>query len=458
MRCLLFVSLLAACFNASAANCDIHQFSDFAICVKNDTTAVLRADVVLAPNQTIVIDGVSNFSIDGNDNGVKHKIDESAARFQANNAQSGEYVRVSNALDIAIRNVLFRSTPATDAACMNQGTYYGSYPCTGMVTVKNSTGVDLVGNDFAAHKTFQLQLVDASSMLISDNHFSDAATFGIWMTSYSGKLKALQITDNNFERSGANAILASGVDDLWVGNNTFTNNHRLTQYSGFGGGQLLIEEAQKYDTKNVDVTGNSFLTSGVSTSSGIEFANFDGGHSLKNVQVIWNIIQNNGRGAVVFDKSNNNSKLVNVKIANNSFLFNNSIYKGQSIFSAFDGLAIGNNWVESSNALVDANFDATSPTCTLAPGQSHCTIDIKWDVHTTRGGPLRVMVKDPGSQVGSKDLGYFAGFITGSGHQQASWISATGAVFELYFDDDYAKQYGWEAPVASVFVKAVAAP
>ncbi len=441
---------------AQAAECDVYTYADMIGCVKNDTTARLRADLVLGPGQQIGVMNVKNFVLDGNDNGVIRSIDENSARFNGNSEASGHFIKIQASSQVSIKNTFFRSTPATDEKCAYPGVYYNRFPCLALLLVNDSSGVTISGSKFNARKTFQLQLVDATAPIVTNNRFENASTFSIWMASPKQMSGAMRITDNYFYGAGANAILIAEVDGLWVGNNVFMENHRLTQYSGYGGGQLLFEDSDRFPTRNVSVTGNLVKASFVRNSHGIEFANFDRGTDLSNVSIMWNRFEGNGQSAIKFDASNSASNVRFVNISNNEFIYNDSPYKSQVIRSAFDGVKMGGNVINAADISLTSGLDRTELTCKLPIGATRCNIDIKWDVEQWNAGVLLVTVRSPGTQSGgSQNRQIFAGGITGTGQQSAPWISEGGQIFELFLASDYGKQRGWEAPVASILVRAV---
>ncbi len=438
---------------AFAADCDAYDFSSLAACAVSNNTVHLKADIILGPGQRLALSGVHDLVIDGLDNGVKRSIDETSSRFQQNTLDSGPYVRLDNAQRIILRNLVFRSTPETVSQCVAGGALYNQYACYGSVWVEQSGEVEIRGSLFEAKKTFQLQLTNSNDITVDGNGFSGAATYGVWTMSTARQLHTVRIINNTFTGAGANAILLSDTANGWIGNNTFVGNHVLTQYSGYGGGQVLLEDSWRFDLEGIAVTGNVIRGQGSQHATGIEFANFDAGKALRNVDILWNRIESNPSGAIAIDLGNANSRFENVSIRNNEFI-GNSGYQSQVYAKAYNQLAIGSNYVESPAALVSANFDGTSPTCNLPTPGGRCAIEIKWNVQLARGGNLLVTVREPGNQTGGKaGRGLFAGWINANGSQIAPWIGANGAIFELYYEADYDRPNGWEAPLASIFVK-----
>lgn len=452
------IALCLAAVPAFAADCNAVDYATLTGCIQSGNVVHLKADIVLGVNQRINISGVSDLTIDGLDNTIRHRIDETAARFQANSAGSDHFFNVDSAQRIKIRNIRFDSTPATVQACVysaSNSNFYSQPACLGSVLVNQSSEVELTGNAFSAHKTFQLQIVNSNDLTVDGNAFSGAATYGVWTFSPVRQNRVLRIINNTFSAAGANAIMLTDANDVWVGGNTFDGNHVLTQYSGYGGGQIVLEDSTRFDLENVAITGNVIRGGTSLYANGIEFANFDVGKALRNVSIAWNRIESNPSGAIAFDLGNANARVENVSIKNNEFVANGG-YKSQVYAKAYNQVFLGNNYIESTAANVSAGFDGTSPTCVIPAGSDRCSIEIKWNVKLVRGGNLIVTVREPGDQSGGKaGRGLFAGFINGNGSQVAPWIGRNGAIFELYYESDYNMQNGWEAPLASVFVKGI---
>jgi hypothetical protein len=449
------LSLLAGCFLFNYANaCDVYAYEDLLACIDSNTTINLKTNIILYPNQNINIDGINNLVINGLNGTIKHSIDESNDRFISQTYNNPHYISITNSSNIRIENIVFKSSAASDLQCAHDNTRitrYNTPPCLGDVAAKNSTNIQIYSNEFTSQKTFQAQIFDVNGLYIENNTFKNASTFGLWMNGEtSNGLQNFRVITNNFQLSGANAIILAGVANGWIGNNNFLNNHRLTQYSGYGGGQLLFEDSL-INTSDVSVTGNLITSTSDKPTHGMEFANFDRGGSLLNIEVIWNRIVGNKQSAVKFDDSNTNSRLTGVKIYNNEFIENSSPYKSQTITKSFGGFEIFNNTIQKNGKLISASFLNTAQSCTLINGQDRCNITIKWSA--TNGINPYITVRSNTQQVGNKNRGLFStGILNGS--QDAAWIDRTGAIFELYDKADYEKTNGWEAPIASIIVKA----
>lgn len=453
----IFLMISVNCVKVFSATCDVYNYTQLVQCISNNSTINLRSDIVLELGQKIYINNVNNLVINGKNGANKHSISETSQRFAHVSQDSDHYIFIRNSTNISIENIAFRSNFASDTHCAynsNSSNYHNRIPCYGDVMVKDSSHVRIYKNDFYSKKTFQLQMVDVFDIWVDGNAFYSSATYGIWTDSHIGNLKDVRIVYNNFELAGANAILLAGAHNAWVGNNTFSKNHRLTQFWGFGGGQLLFEDNPTFPLTSLDVTGNLIQAMGYRHSTGIEFANFDDG-ALRDVKVSWNRIVGNYHHAIVFDESVPASKLSNVLIANNEFVENNTAYVSQFSGKAYNDIEIRDNWVRSGTRALMASFSETSKICYLQPNNLHCNVDIRWsvDYQGVRPNPI-ITVRSVGSQIGTKNRGIFSSGVL-NGTQSAPWIDENGAIFELYERSDYDQPNGWEAPLASIKVHAL---
>jgi hypothetical protein len=430
---LLLMTLLLLPSLSMGATCYASSFSTLNSCIASNNTVEITANITLAANEQISLYGLSNVTINGN----SYTITESSGRYAANNALSGAMVYIENASSIYLNDLVF-SSPAVNSQCRNGGAYYFSYPCLAVIYVANSNTVQIDNVNINAHKTSNIIIANSSSNVqITNSDIANAATFNIWIAG-STQNSNITVTDNYIAGAGANGILVSLTNSIWVGNNTFSGNHWDTQYGGYGGGQVLLETHASGDLEAVDITGNSITAGASVVSYGVEIAAFENS-TLDDLNIIWNYIDDHSYSAIHFVPRQATSDIRNVVINYNS-LSNNANPPAQMALSSHAGVDIASYNNYSGGTTTTGNFNGTSKTCSLNGG-SQCTISIQWS--STNITNPNVYVRSP-SYGASRYL-----FASGtSGTQNASWISSSGAIFELVSGSS-------NYPVATINVTAV---
>lgn len=480
MKKIIFLLSIFITFGANAIECNVSGYSSLQGCIANGNIINLQSDIVLNVRERIYINNIDGLTINGNG----HTIRDTEERFKDNKTEY--FLLISgNSKNIFIKNTTFKTfdsfmlpTYDKNKVCANGGNQninpnepmYQSPSCH-LIGVLESSLIEFNNNQFLNYTTDHLVLRNVSNIKIIKNIFKEAATWGIFMmsstNSYSMSMRNLTITDNKFERIGGNAIIVNSLDTAWIGNNTFIDNHHLTQFGGYDGGQILFEANDKFDTKNVDITGNSIEAIANNNSHGVEFASFNRGKGIYNVSVRYNRIIGNRHGAVKFDSSDIHSIAKNVSIINNEFLSNsNGIFYSQIIKSAFDDVTIGNNWAESSAVKGKASFDGTATTCKLgltsALDAYHCTINLKWNLNFTPAKEVRIAVRSVGTLNGDcRNQSLFA-YVGASGVADFPYVDKNGVVVELYYANDFdlnrsdcTSTRSFEVPIASITLRAV---
>ena len=443
---LLFISPLA-----SAATCVAATYSQVVACIASNTTVKISANITLGVGQKILIANKSGVVLDGFYGGVNHSISESLARYAAD---TGRYIEVHGSNGITIKNIEFKSNFATLSDCVAGGPRYNLGSCLGMVFFNESDNLLVDNCIFDAAKTFLVQFASVRDSWITNSNLKMAATYGVWMWAplYQNVNKNINFYGNTFSQIGANAIMLGDIEGSWVGNNQFIDNHLLTQYLGYGGGQVVVEQMHR-NSKDINVTGNVFKTTMPTNASGFELAAFDNGTTLTNFNLQYNRFEGNPNDAFVIGPA---VGVYSSYIRDTEFINNYRTFKSQTITKAAKGITLSNNYVESSASIGISGFADTPTTCTRAPGSSHCSVNIKWDVNLLSGGNLRITVRSATSADDTISGRYnFAASINSDGQQAAPWIDATGVIFEMYYESDYAQAEGWGSPVATITVKAI---
>lgn len=457
LKALWLLGLLTIAPCASAADCIASTYAQVVACIASNTTVKIAADIQLAAGEVINIENKSGVVLDGYYNGTNHVISESSARYQAD---TGHYIVVKNSSGSTIKNLTFSSAYATLSDCANPGTRHvdqETNSCSAPLFLWLSNNLLVDNCSFTVVKKFQIQIRSVQDSWITNSSFSQAATYGIWMFSPLDEAvnENVNIYGNYFTQIGANAIMLADIDGSWVGGNEFVDNHILTQYDNMGGGQVVVEQANR-NSSDINVTGNTFTATTVTHSSGFELAAFDNGTSLTNLNIQFNRFEGNDADSITIGNTLTSNAIYGSNIRDNEFVNNYRTYKSQSITKAAKGVRLDNNYVSSSAAEGISSFAGTANTCSILPGNSHCSVDIKWDVASLSGGNLRVTVRSASSADAGKSQRYnFSAGINSDGQQSAPWIDATGSIFELYYESDYAQTDGWEAPVASITVKGI---
>jgi hypothetical protein len=335
-------------------------------------------------------------------------------------------IRGFNIADNQKRNLDYQSctfaTPQTTPITIGRNSLNGAGISTN-ITIKN------VSIDTGEPRIIDIGSADSISIL--NSFFSGSGHFGIWMSSQQEKTR-ISIFDNTFTGIGANAILTSNIDHVWIAGNKFYNNHATNPFclpggAHTGGGQIDIESG----TKNLAFQGNQVYSGGNAAVSGIEFA--DGSVApISNITISGNYIYGNPVAAVFFNNAVSTQGVTDVTIKDNA-IYNNSV--PQIKLNGHRSVDAYNNYLtEDLSQSPRANFADTLKTCNLN-GAMACALAISWA--TTNAGNVSVIVDG---------VGLFSS--NANWTQTAPWIGAPGAVFEIYGSTN-----GQAEPIARYFVR-----
>lgn len=386
----------------------------------------------LDTNQQLSLLGRSNVVVNGN----YHTISETSARYSSLGASNSHIMRIESASNIYINDLSFTS-PAVNSQCRNGGMYYNSDPCSAIIAIIDSINVFIDEANINTHKTMNIGIASSHNVEVTNSDLRSAAAFNIWIGG-SSQNTDIDVTDNYISDAGANGILVSHTDGIWVGNNTFEGNHWDTQYFGYGGGQILLETHGQGNLEWVDITGN-ILTAGASAYSyGIEVAAFENS-VLNKATIIWNRIEGHPYPAIYFIPRVSTSDIRHVTINNNE-LIDNATPPGQVKVNSHANIDLTGYYNRSGGTTSTDDFNGTAKTCSLNGG-SQCSINIQW-ASTNISSP-NIYVRSPA--YGSTRSLFASGV---SGIQNASWITTSGAIFELVSGTS-------THPVAVINVKAV---
>ncbi|MBK7146247.1 MAG: hypothetical protein IPH76_13970 [Xanthomonadales bacterium] len=214
-------------------------------------------------------------------------------------------LNINNVDGLEVRGLSFNEGPQVIAGVGN-----------GTITVIDSSDIAIIGNRFNDSKFTAIALRRNARVQIKDNEFNDVQIFGIWGANEASEVSSgVEITNNSFQRTFNNAILASFVDSQ-ITYNQFVGNHYVPLF-GYSGGQFAVEKNSSNVLIGCNIVSNGSIA-GYHNANGIEIAQYD----MSNIRIIGNVVQgHDGYGITVnYDTVN----MSNILIRGNS-LSNNGI-------------------------------------------------------------------------------------------------------------------------------------
>ncbi len=440
MKCTKYLLLISFLFYGqnTMATCYAGSFSALTSCIVSNSDIVMTSNIELQINEMIDISNKSNISLDGNG----YTISESSDRFDAAGTTNSYMLKIFSSDEITIDDLLFRSYSASDTDCEYGGKYHNADQCYGAIAILSSDEVWILNVDINMEKTFLLQITGSTYVSINYSKFNNASTYGIWTGNVQSSYLWFYL--NYFEGIGANALSIEAADNVTVAANTFYSNHVKTQFSGNGGGQMVLEAGPdgSGSLEDILITSNTFTAGLAAHSNGIELADFSE-KTLHTGIIEYNTIDDHNQGGIVINERVPGSDLRELIIQNND-LNDNLVYGGSQIIIQNQAFVdIENNKQKVGVALKNGSFSGTAKTCDL-DGNSTCTIDITWS---------SIGLSDPYVYVRSTTYNSTRQLFSsnGSGTVSSSWIDSTGKIFELY-EGSYSST---SEPIASINVIAV---
>ncbi|MBI4084384.1 MAG: right-handed parallel beta-helix repeat-containing protein [Candidatus Levybacteria bacterium] len=318
---------------------------------------------------------------------------------------------ISGSNGIRIENLHFDETTAS---CSSN--------CRSTLAIANSQNITFDTINVLYPKVMGLEISNVDTITVTNSKFINASVFGIWMSTTQPYIpKNAHITNNLFLDTKSNAVFFSATatpeNPSTINGNTFIHNHREAIFSVCGGGnypcsggQLLLAQG----TNNLKIEGNIIKEGKIDAhaelwASGIEVEQIN----IHNVTITRNDIHDNrGYGIVAVSNPQN---VDGVTISDNK-LYRNSF--GNFRFATAD---IRNNCESATGCfpLTKGSIYAYPNPCIIYQGQDRCTATIHWTTNDATNTKV---------EVGGGGL-----FSTNpQGTQDASWITAAGATFNLY--------------------------
>lgn len=445
--------------------CYAGDFRAFSSCLKNNTRIVLTNNILLDEGQFFQIKNLRNIDIDGG--AQKFGFDETPARFTKANkvserlsADGGVYFFVDNSNNISFRNISFHSAPSQGPFCAKGEPKHLEDACRGQIWVRSSANVSVLGSLFDARKKFQLHVIGVDGFLFSGNTFTGASTYALAFGPMEMGNKNGRVTKNTFTKAGANGIIGSDLQNVSIDNNLFQSNHMLTQFYGYGGGQIdITTSTQRSGTFNVKILNNAIIAGESHQSHGVEFSNLTSTLNpnlpVNNIEVAYNYIEGNAHQGIKFEDFRPDSVGRNIYIHHNTLKDNNNpgvsalVLANHPVFASDNTTVYSKLGYESTQSFLGRDFS-----CVLK-GKDTCAFRLMWKVTSKTARDVLITVRYA-DKVGDHTVRTVFAKSSGNGayHQTATWITKRPVVFEMYDALDYERnpQVIWATPLAQIVV------